>query len=317
MNTKKYLRFFAELAEDGKIPLELYDRMLAEIAKEGGRMNKRVYAVYLDELEKLRAFDVDGSPFDTEKSANTDGSYVYKRPKNPFWLLSRAVCGGLFKAVAWIAAGIGFGVWRVKDRKKLKGVGACITMSNHIGYLDCLLTRRAMGGKRQNIIVAPHNRKRTVGGAIIAAVSGVPLPKTIGGARAFADMLEYLKSKNTAIHFYAEQSMWIGYKKPRPYKDGAFYYADMLDVPIVPMLYCYGKPNFIRRLLHLPKMKIAIADPIYIDKASGVRARRNDVAKRCETAVRELYESYYGIPLEYASPDTDGEADDATVQASA
>lgn len=297
MNTKKYLAFFASMAEENVIPRDLYDMLLAEIAKDG-KMTKRVYSLYLDELERRRLFDAYGAPFDTENSAKTDGTYKY-HSKNPFKKLAHAFWFGTFKLIGWVGGAIVFGVWRVKDRKKLKGLGACITVSNHVGYLDAVLTLRATGNKRQYIVAAPHNCKNDIGGRILAYAGLVPLPVNAKGLHAFNAELERIKSRRAAIHFYAEQEMWIGYEKPRPYKEGAFLYAAQLDIPVVPMLYCFKKPRGLRKLLHLPKATIEISDPIYIDKALPPRERRKDLCARAELQAKRMYEEFYGRPLEY------------------
>ena len=302
MNTKKYLALFASMAERDELPRDLYDMLLAEIAKNGG-MNKRIYSMYLDELERRGMFDTDGAPFDTKNSAKTDGTYKY-RSKNPFKKLAHAFWFGTFKFIGWVGGAIVFGVWRVKDRKKLKGIGACITTSNHVGYLDAVLTLRSMGSKRQNIVAAPHNCKHTVGGRILGYAGMLPLPVTVGGARPFNDMLKHVAARKSAIHFYVEKSMWIGYKKPRPYKDGAFFYADMLDIPVVPMLYCFKKPRGLRKLLHMPKAVIKISDPIYINKELPPRERRTEMCERAQAAAKAMYEEFYGIPLQYLGSET-------------
>ena len=303
MNAKKYLHMFGELAERNEIPRELYDLLVAKIAENGGRMDKRVYKTYLSELEKRGLFDAEGAPFVTKNSAKTDGTYKY-RHKNPLRHIARAVAVTVLKLIGYVAGALLFGVWRVKGRKKLKGLRSYITVSNHIGYLDIVLTRRATGGKKLYVAVAPHNRKMNFGGAILAAAGALPLPSGFRGAKPFADMLEYVSARGAAVHFYPEKSMWIGYKKPRPYKDGAFHYAYKLGVPVVPMLYCYGKPKGLRRLFHMPKMSIEIADPIYADAALSPRERNKDLADRAYRATVELYESFYGIPLEYGSEPT-------------
>lgn len=298
MNTKKYLALFADMTDKGELPRDVYDLMMSEIAREG-KMTKRIYALYLDELEKRALFDVDGAPFDTANSAETDGTYVYKRPKNPLWHIAHAVWGTAFKLIGYFGAGIVFGVWRVGERKNLKGVRACITTSNHVGYLDSVLTRRALGGRKQYIAVAPHNCKYTVGGAILRSAIVLPLPQTLKGARVFNDMLSYVTERGAAIHFYAEKSMWIGYKKPRPFKDGAFIYADKLDIPVVPMFYCFKKPRGLRRLLHLPKAVIKIGGPIYADKSLPQHERTADIRRRAEKATAELYRQFYGDAPHY------------------
>lgn len=299
MNTKKYLKMFEELAQKGEIPDELYAGLVARI-NEAGKMTKDVYRYYLSELEKRRLFDVDGAPFDTNKSAKTDGTYVYRRPKNPFWHISHAFWSTIFKLIGFIGGAIVFGVWRVKGRKKLKKIGACITTSNHVGYLDAVLTLRATGMQSRHIVVAPHNCKSTVGGKILSAAGVIPLPVNFKGLRSFNDMMDHTAQKKRAkIHFYAEKSMWIGYKKPRPYKDGAFYYAERLGVPVVPMLYCFKDPKGLRKLLHLPKAVIKIGDPIYVNAELPPRERKADLAKRTYQAAAQMYQDFYGISLVY------------------
>ena len=61
MSTEKYKKFFKRLYDDGQIPEDLYIRLQAEIVKDG-KMTKRVYGVFLKELERRRMFDVDGTP---------------------------------------------------------------------------------------------------------------------------------------------------------------------------------------------------------------------------------------------------------------
>lgn len=302
MNTEKYLKLFGTLAESGELPRDVYDKVVAEIAVDG-KMTKRVYSVYLEELEKRRLFDVDGAPFDVRKSAKTDGTYIYKHPKNPFWHISHAIWSTIFRLIGWFGGAVVFGIWRVKDRKKLKKIGACITTANHVGYLDGVLTLRATGMKKRYIVVAPHNCKSTVGGAILRNAGVIPLPVNFKGARSFNDMLDYVAKRGAAIHFYPEKSMWIGYEKPRPFKDGAFYYADLLDIPVVPMLYCFKRPVGLRKILHLPKAVIRISDPIYADKTLKPRDRKSDLAARAFAATAKLYEDFYKKPLEYASPE--------------
>ncbi|MCH5165357.1 MAG: 1-acyl-sn-glycerol-3-phosphate acyltransferase [Clostridiales bacterium] len=313
MNTKKYMSFFGELAEKGELPRDIYDIVMKEIAADG-KMTKRVYNIYLTELEKRRLFDVDGAPFDTKKSARTDGTFVYKHPKNPFWHIAHAIWNTIFKLIGYFGGAVVFGVWRVKDRKKLKKLGAYITTANHVGYLDGVLTLRATGMKSRYIVVAPHNCKSTVGGRILKSAGVIPLPISIKGARPFNDMLEYVKERKATIHFYPEKSMWIGYKKPRPYKDGAFYYAEKLDIPVVPMLYCFKKPTGLRKLFHLPKAVIKIADPIYVDKTLKPFERKGDVARRAYAAATEMYEKFYGIPLEYESAEAERETIETSEQ---
>ncbi|MDE7463400.1 MAG: 1-acyl-sn-glycerol-3-phosphate acyltransferase [Clostridiales bacterium] len=295
MNTKAYRKMFKTLLEAGELPQDIYDAVIAEMERDG-KMTARVYNVYLEALERRRLFSVDGAPFSTKKSARTDGTYVYKRPHDPFWHIWHGVMSTVGKFFGWLGSGVGYGFWRFprECKKKLKGVGACITVSNHVGYLDGAMTRRALGLKKQYIIVAPHNCKKTIFGALLRGASALPLPTTFRGLKPFNEMLEYARDRGAALHFYAEKSMWIRYRKPRPYKDGAFFYADKLGVPVVPMLYCFKESRGLRKLFGLPKATVRVADPIYADGTLGARARKADLAERTKQATDRLYEEFYG-----------------------
>lgn len=302
MNTKAYLGLFKYSLDAGDIPQDLYDWVTAKVA-ERGKMTKRIYYEYIDELERRRLFDTDGTPFNTENSAKTDGTFVYKHPKNPFWHISHAVTSTIFKLLGgYVLGAFGYGVWRVKDRKKLKGIGACITTSNHVGYVDALLTRRALGMRKQYIVSAPHNCKNNFGGWVLKSATILPLPSSFKGSKPFNEMLDYVAARGAAIHFYPEKSLWVRYTKPRPYKEGAFYYAERLNVPVVPMLYCFKKPGPIRKLFGLARVKIKIADPQYVNYELPPRERKTDLRDRVQAAVAELYEEFYGKPLEYLEP---------------
>ncbi len=312
MRTEAYKELFAYSLKEGHIPQDVYDWIIGEIDANDGKLTLDLYNRYLAELEKRRLFDADGTPFNTENSAQTDGTYVYKHEKNVLWHIGHAFTSTVFKLIGWIVGPLGYGVWRVKDRKKLKKLRSFITLSNHMGYIDAAVTRRAMGNKKQYIVAAPHNCKNNLGGRILASATVIPLPTSFKGLRPFGEMLEYVAGRGAAIHFYAEKSMWLHYQKPRPYKDGAFYYADKLDLPVVVMLYCFKQPRGLRKLFRMPKVVVKIADPIYADKSLSPRERQKDLAKRADAAVRGLYEEFYGKPLEYlprypSEVDGDGE----------
>lgn len=311
MNTKAYLKLFEFSLAEGQIPKDLYDEVVGWV-NERGKMTPEIYRRYLDELEARRLFLADGTPFDKTNSAKTDGTFIYIKPKNPLWHFCHAVNSVIFKIAGWAGGALALGVWRVKDRKKLKGLKACISVSNHIDYIDTALTRRAFGSKKLYITAAPHNCKNTSGGRFLVSAGAIPFPTGIRGAKMFGEALSYHAKRGATIHFYAEQSMWFRYPKPRPYMDGAFYYADKLDLPVVPVFYCMKKPRGLRRLLHLPKYVIKMSDPVYINRELPVRERRKDLCDRVSAATKSMYESFYGVPLEYLPEKRDEEITDTT-----
>ena len=98
MNTEKYLTFLKQSVDEGEIPQELYELMVAKIA-ETGKMNGKLYRFFLSELERRRLFNVKTYPVDYKNSAKTDGTYKYSHRKNPFWAIGHALSAFIFKVV--------------------------------------------------------------------------------------------------------------------------------------------------------------------------------------------------------------------------
>ena len=54
-------------------------------------------------------------------------------------------------------------------------------------------------------------------------------------------MVKFMRAMNTVLQrgdfvlIYPEESLWPGYKKPKPLKNGAFYFAVKNNVPIIPI----------------------------------------------------------------------------------
>ena len=298
MSTEKYKKFFKRLYDDGQIPEDLYIRLQAEIVKDG-KMTKRVYGVFLKELERRRMFDVDGTPYDTKNSAVTDGNYPFLRKQTAVGKFFHAIWIGFVKVMCGLLCGIYYGAWRVRGKEHFKGLKGCITTSNHIDYLDTCLTVRVTGSKKFCVIIAPHNCKNDFFGWAYKKTGAVPLQSAPSGFKPFCEALESERDRGAAIHFYAEQSMWHFYDKPRPYKDGAFFYADKLDIPVVPVLYCVREPKGLRKLLHLPKITMAAGEPQYVNRDIPGRLRKAELCERVERETARLYEDITGKKAEY------------------
>ena len=89
--------------------------------------------------------------------------------------------------------------------------------------------------------------------------------------------------------------MWFNYKKPRPYRDGAFHFAATNMVPIIPTFTQMinlegeaGEDGF------LPvKHVIHVLPPIYPDPNLSPRENRIRMAKEEREARWKLYEELY------------------------
>ena len=115
-----------------------------------------------------------------------------------------------------------------------------------------------------------------------------------------AVMKERLVEKKDAILLYPEQEMWFNYRKPRPPKNGAFFFSAKLNVPV---LSCFVElvelekddtPEFkkLRYVLHILGM-------LYPDPEKTVRENTHALAQMDYEMKKACYEQVYGQKLTY------------------
>ena len=128
-------------------------------------------------------------------------------------------------------------------------------------------------------------------------------------------MIKFIKAVNTVLSrgdyvlVYPEQSMWWNYRKPRPLKDGAFKFAISNDVPVLPIFITMedgdrmGPDGF-----PIQEYTIHVCKPIYPnvnkDRAQNIANMRDANYE----AWKQVYEKTYGIPLTYATVDSNVDA---------
>ena len=246
-------------------------------------------------LERYKRFDYDYIPFGHNWSI-PDGEYQYEQ--NAF---HRAVTGlvcGILSVTGPVYIRIGYGARVVgkEHLKPLKGKGA-ISVCNHFSYLDTLFIRQATGHFRTYHTIAPWNNKTGIGGAFLRHGKLLPLSPNLSATRNLWRRMDKLFKEGKIVNFYAEQAMWIAYQKPRPMKEGAFFYAVKFDVPVLPVFCTFRKTK--RGMIR--KLRIHICPAVYPDRALPREERIAKMKKEAEAAWKEVYERAYGIPLQYLS----------------
>lgn len=244
-------------------------------------------------LEGYRRFDYDYIPFGTNWFV-PDGEYRYRitglRRISAFFLRF------LMATVGAAAIKLVYGA-RVTGRRNLKALKkqGAVCVCNHISYLDTLFVRQAVGHFRSYHTMAPWNNKTGLGGWFIRRGGMLPFSPNLTATRNLNRELERLLKSGKIVNFYAEQAMWQNYQKPRPMKDGAFYYAEKFGVPVLPVL-CTFRVN---KRGHMKKLRINILPPVYADASLPRKARAAKMKEEAQRAWTECYERTYGIPLEY------------------
>lgn len=189
---------------------------------------------------------------------------------------------------------------RVIGRENLKGLHGAVLTCNHVAKFDCLCVKYAARGHRTFTVAAPFNNMRGFLGEMMRAGDMLPMSKTLRGNYKFNRAVEYaLKEKDDFLLVYPEASMWWHYKKPRPYKSGAFHIAEKYHKPVVPMFITYrdsgktdqeGIPEYYFTLHIMP--------PIFSDPKKGRTENIEAMQTYAHESCKAVYEKAYGVPLD-------------------
>ncbi|HEX3026016.1 MAG TPA: lysophospholipid acyltransferase family protein [Clostridia bacterium] len=188
----------------------------------------------------------------------------------------------------------------------LSGVtGGAIVTSNHFNPLDNTLLRTlALKTGKNKLCIASEETNLAMSGWIgylMNYADTVPVSSNLNymGDK-FDPMLEGLLKQENWILIYPEQEMWFNYRKPRPLKRGAYYYAAKYRVPVIS---CFAEIHDLEQLdtpeFHKVRYTLHVLPTIFPDPAKGIR--ENSIAM-CQQDYRQktaAYEAAYGKLLTY------------------
>ncbi len=129
----------------------------------------------------------------------------------------------------------------------------------------------------------------------------LPLSSNRTVLREFSEGLAYHLAKGEKVLVYPEQAMWWNYKKPRPLKSGAFRFAAESAVPVLPFFLTMedtekiGADGF-----PIQAYTVHILKAIYPEEGLSVRENARRMADKNYNMWKEVYEDFYGTPLQYA-----------------
>lgn len=188
--------------------------------------------------------------------------------------------------------------------------GALIT-SNHFSPLENTLIRhlvRKHGKKRLQVVSQVTNFAMTGPiGFLMNYADTIPLRDDLRYlTQEFLPLLKELLDKKEVVLIYPEQEMWFQYRKPRPLKRGAYYFAAKLHVPLIS---CFVEmidtdqqetPQFrkVRYRLH-------ILDTLYPDPVLSVKKSSEALCQQDYALKKAAYEAAYSMPLTYSFEPTD------------
>ena len=198
-------------------------------------------------------------------------------------------------------------VTQIEGLENINGIntGAIIT-SNHFNPLDSLIIRKLVrkAGKRHLYIVAQESNLAMTGlvGYMMNYTDIIPISRKISYMKhEFSDIVEEKLKKNQFVLIYPEQEMWFNYKKPRPPKPGAYYFAAKNNVPIIS---CFVEMvdtdeeeteefNKVKYVLH-------VLPAIYPDKEKTPKENSKTMMEIDYKQKIEAYEKAYNKKLDYS-----------------
>ncbi len=196
-----------------------------------------------------------------------------------------------------------------KIPEDLEGV---IITSNHFSPLENTVIRHLtnkLGRRHLNIISQVSNFAMSgVIGFLMNYANTIPIsmePRYL--ARDFLSVLkEKLIIKKQAVLLYPEQEMWFNYRKPRPPKNGAYFYAAKLNVPIIS---CFVEIVDLDEddTAEFKKVKyvLHVLDVLFPDAEKTSKENTEYLAEKDYALKKAAYENIYGKELTYEFENTD------------
>ncbi len=197
--------------------------------------------------------------------------------------------------------------------------GALITC-NHFNPFDNYAVfkpiEKALGRKRLYKIIREGNYTNFPGlyGFFFRHCNTLPIPSKSAAAREMMQAVSELLARGEKILIYPEQAMWWNYRKPRPMKDGAFYFAAKAMVPVLPFFITMEDTDALDGDgFPIQAYTVHMLPAIYPDEKKSMRENIREMRSANEAAWKEVYEAVYGVPLSYLPPkDTEKECEECS-----
>lgn len=188
----------------------------------------------------------------------------------------------------------------IEGLEKIKDIdGAAIVTSNHFSPLENsilrVMTRRNHKGRLWAISQDTNFAMKGWTGYVLKYTDLIPISHNQEYMKCeFETLLQNALNQGYYVLMYPEQEMWWNYRKPRPLKRGAYYYAAKMGVPIIS---CFVQIT-VKETGSL-KHKLFILDPIYPDATKSIRDNSYEMMETDYAQKKAAYETAYGKELNY------------------
>ena len=177
----------------------------------------------------------------------------------------------------------------IRAYKRLAGRKAMLSISNHTTEWDALMV---MTSRFFKFFEFPMWQEGAEGksGYFYRYSGGIVLPTLSykGMQYAYEAMREVLQ-ENKWLHVFPEAACWSFYPAIREFRTGVFKLAVEENLPILPMVIKYRKPNFIWRIFKKqPNAKLIIGEPVLPNLDLDTKDRINDLHFKCKLSMMNM-----------------------------
>ncbi len=296
------------LAETARREIEREDNFLAVMRARQDSERVRVIDSYLA-LEREGRFDEDveddppSVPLDDERFDYLKSGVIKGLKRRLAYSLATSFVKKLVKQKKLIIKDI-IGLENLKNLH----TGAILTC-NHFNPFDSfaieLAYRASKQTKRRFWRVIREGNYTSFGGFygfLMRNCYTLPLSSSNRVMRKFIKASCDLLRGGDLVLFYPEKSLWWNYRKPKPLKEGAYYFATRCNVPVLPcFITMQDSPYTGDDGFPIQEYTIHISEPIY-PKAELTRDENiKHLMEENARVWKDIYESFYHIPLEYTS----------------
>lgn len=196
--------------------------------------------------------------------------------------------------------------------KEIKGIenftsikGGAILTCNHFNVCDNYAVYRAIkpymkGKKLWKVIREGNFNFPGMLGFMFRNCNTLPLSSNTDTMKKFFTGMTTLLNRGEKILIYPEQAMWWNYRKPRPFKPGAFKFAVSNNVPVIPVFVTMEDSSTLDpNGFFVQEYTIHFLKPIYPDKNLSRNENVEQMKNKNYSAWVETYEDFYRKPLQY------------------
>ncbi|MBR2377053.1 MAG: 1-acyl-sn-glycerol-3-phosphate acyltransferase [Clostridia bacterium] len=193
----------------------------------------------------------------------------------------------------------------LENYRKVNG-GAIITC-NHFSVYDNYAIYRAIRkdlpkGHQLYKVIREGNYTNFKGffGFLFKHCNVLPLSSNTQTMKNFLSAVDTLLTRGEKILIYPEQAMWWNYRKPRPFKSGAFRFATKSKVPVIPAFITMEDTDKLDGDgFKIQAYTIWFLPPIYPKDDLSDKQNAEYLKEENYKALVNLYEKVYDKPLVY------------------